>query len=232
MKTTWKCTTITLIPKILASTQVKDYRPIAYCTTLYKIVAKILTNRLKKVIEVIIGKAQSIFIEGRNIIENIRFCHEPFKGYNRKVSYSLVFDGGLTKPFQAKRGIRKGDLMSPYIFVIAMEYLQMEMNQLPTIKEFKYHPRCKRLVVTHIYFANDLPMFCNADINSLTIMKETIQSFSGAFVLQVNAEKSSIYIAGVHKDLKDTLISLLGYAEGALPFKYLGVPLFGKKLNI
>nr|XP_016477810.1 PREDICTED: uncharacterized mitochondrial protein AtMg01250-like [Nicotiana tabacum] len=114
------------------------------------------------------------------------------------VSYSLVLNGGLTKPFQAKRGIRQGDPMSPYLFVIAMEYLQREMNQLPATKEFKYYPRCKKLGVTHICFADNLLMFCRADITSITKMQETFQRFSAVSGLQTNANKSSIYIAGVH----------------------------------
>ncbi|XP_070056721.1 uncharacterized protein [Nicotiana tomentosiformis] len=182
---------------------------------MYKIIAKILTNRLKKVIEVNIGRSQSAFIEWRSIIDNILFSHELFKVYNNKGIYHICVLKVdirkwwcLTKPFQAKRGIRQGNSMSPYLFVIAMEYLQREMNQLPMIKEFK------------------------DDKSSLIILQKTFQKFSAASGLQANADKSSIYIGGVHKDLKDTLISLLGYTKGSLPFKYLGVPLSTKKLNI
>nr|XP_018623804.1 uncharacterized protein LOC108943816 [Nicotiana tomentosiformis] len=173
----WNCTAITLIPKVPAQTQVKDYRPIAYCTILYKIIAKILTNRLKK---------GEVLLTTSYLAMN---CLKAILG-------------------KAKRGIKQGDPVFPYLFVITMDYLQRDMNQLPMIKEFK------------------------ADISSLTILQETFQKFSAASSLQENIDKSSIYIAGVHKDLKDTLISLLGYTEGSLPFKYLGVPLFTNKLNI
>nr|XP_016441126.1 PREDICTED: uncharacterized protein LOC107766791 [Nicotiana tabacum] len=189
MMPAWSCTAITLIPEVPAPSKVKDYRPIICCTTLYKVVAKILTRRIRRVIEVIIGKSQSVFIEGRSIIDNILFSHELFKGYNRK----------------GQERISQGDPMSPYLFVIAMEYLQREMNQLPDTK---------------------------ANINSVTKMQETFQRFFAASGLQANADKSSMYIAGVHQDIKASLLNLIGYTEGSIPFTYLGVPLSAKKLNI
>lgn len=49
------CTNITLIPKISNPTTIKDYKPIAYCKTYYKIITQILTTRLKMVIDDIIA---------------------------------------------------------------------------------------------------------------------------------------------------------------------------------
>ncbi|XP_070030860.1 uncharacterized protein [Nicotiana tomentosiformis] len=173
MMTSWNCIAITLIPKIPAPTQVKDYRPIACCTTLYKIIAKILTNILKKVIKVHVSRpwiSSKVYQLGHGM------CNHSF--------LFIGIQWRSYKPFQAKREISQGDPMSPYLFVIATEYLQREMNQLPMIKEFKYHPRCKKLGVTHICFSDDLLIFCMADINSLIILQETFQRFSAASGLQ------------------------------------------------
>lgn len=77
-------TTITLVPKVPNPTHVKEFRPIACCTTLYKLIAKVITVRLKQVVDKIVGPAQSAFIEGRNILDNVIVAHELVKCYNRK----------------------------------------------------------------------------------------------------------------------------------------------------
>jgi len=67
MMKAWNCTAVTLIPEVQSPTTVKDFRPIACCSSIYKLVAKILTNRMKKVLNGLIGSSQFAFIEGRNI---------------------------------------------------------------------------------------------------------------------------------------------------------------------
>lgn len=78
------CTTITLVPKVNSPTYVKDFRLIACCSTVYKIIAKILTVKLKTLVDYIVGLTQSAFIEGRNILDNVIITHELFKGYTKK----------------------------------------------------------------------------------------------------------------------------------------------------
>ncbi|XP_019261944.1 PREDICTED: uncharacterized protein LOC109239802 [Nicotiana attenuata] len=78
------CTTITLIPKVPSPTQVKDYGPIACCTTLCKRITKVLSGRIKTIISDLVGGSQSAFIEVRSITDSILFTHELFKGYTRK----------------------------------------------------------------------------------------------------------------------------------------------------
>ncbi|XP_022862530.1 uncharacterized protein LOC111382721 [Olea europaea var. sylvestris] len=69
-------TIIALVPKGNQSTSVEDYRPIACCNVFYKVITKILASRLKPMLDVIVDKAQTAFVEGRSMIENIHLAQE------------------------------------------------------------------------------------------------------------------------------------------------------------
>lgn len=77
-------TMVTLIPKSDEATSIKDFRPIARCTILYKIISKVLTARLGKVLGNIISPCQVAFIHGQQIYNHILLAYELMKGYTRK----------------------------------------------------------------------------------------------------------------------------------------------------
>lgn len=74
-------TFVTLIPKVLETESLKDYRPISLCNLLYKFITKIMANKLKKVVSSIVRPNQTTFIKGRSIVENIMVCHEVVRGF-------------------------------------------------------------------------------------------------------------------------------------------------------
>ncbi|XP_021744067.1 uncharacterized protein LOC110710117 [Chenopodium quinoa] len=80
----WNCTTITLVPKVLSASHVKDFRPIACCTVVYKLISKVITARLAAVIGEVIDDAQTGFIPGKHIGDNILLATELIKGYDHK----------------------------------------------------------------------------------------------------------------------------------------------------
>jgi hypothetical protein len=77
-------TVVTLVPKYEGAKSVKDFRPIAGCSTFYKILSKVLTARLGKVLPSVISLSQAAFVPGQIIHNHIMLAYELLKGYTRK----------------------------------------------------------------------------------------------------------------------------------------------------
>ncbi|XP_043697076.1 uncharacterized protein LOC122647840 [Telopea speciosissima] len=83
-------TFISLIPKSGDASSFAGYRPTALCNLLYKIISKIISNRLQKVIGEVISFNQSAFIKGRSIVDNILVCHDIVRGIEQKAANPTV----------------------------------------------------------------------------------------------------------------------------------------------
>lgn len=94
-------TILALIPKKLEAKEMKDYRPISCCNVLYKLISKILANRLKNILPKCITWNQSAFIKERLLMENALLASELVKDYHKdsisprcamKIDISKAFD--------------------------------------------------------------------------------------------------------------------------------------------
>ncbi|XP_020272595.1 uncharacterized protein LOC109847767 [Asparagus officinalis] len=116
-----------------------------------------------------------------------------------------------------------------------MEYLSRKLGSLTADRNFKFHPRCSKLKITHLVFADDLLLFSRADLCSIMKISACFQEFSLVSGLEANPEKCSVYFSGIEDNLKYNLkyqiCDFLGFKEGVLPMKYLGLPLNTKRLS-
>lgn len=79
-------TNIDLIPKKEYADNMKDLRPIVFCNVLYRIIAKVLSNRIRSILPSIIMKNQSAFVPGRSITDNVLVAFEVLHYMRRKKS--------------------------------------------------------------------------------------------------------------------------------------------------
>lgn len=136
------------------------------------------------------------------------------------------------KPFKAFKGLRHGDPLSPYLFTLCMLYLSKFLLDASKDPRFSYHPRCRKVGITHLLFADYPLMFCRAYPNFVDILMHNFKGFSRASGLEVNEGKSSTYISRVAVNIKSDVIDFLGMPKGSFRLRCLGVPLYTKQLNI
>ena len=92
---------IALIPKVADPHLLNDYRPISLIGCMYKIVAKLLATRMKKVMPSIIDEAQSAFIEGRHLLHSALIANEVIEEAKRSSKSCLVFKVDYEKAYDS-----------------------------------------------------------------------------------------------------------------------------------
>ncbi|XP_019263451.1 PREDICTED: uncharacterized protein LOC109241191 [Nicotiana attenuata] len=113
-----------------------------------------------------------------------------------------------------------------------MDYLSRLLRSLKNQPDFNYHPRCEKLQIIKLEFADDLLLFCRGDEVSIQMLYNCFQEFSKMSGLKANTSKSSIYFGGVNTAVQQNIMEKLGFPKGELPIKYMGVPLSTKRMSI
>jgi hypothetical protein len=269
-------THLALIPKIDNPSQISQFRPISLANFTYKIISKILANRLKPLLQNIISPNQSAFLKGRTIQDNSILAHEIFHSMKKKrgsgglmalkldmdkafdrmewsfilrifsclgfssnwiqlieqclstVSFSVLLNGSPFGKFSASRGLRQGDPLSPFLFLLGSEVLSRLIlkeelaGNIHGIKISRNSPP-----VAHLLFADDLMVFSKGNSSEAACILNCLEKFSAWSGQKVNLEKSSMFLSkNCSPSTSAAIRSILNLRNIPAKAKHLGLPLF------
>ncbi|XP_024160415.1 uncharacterized protein LOC112167601 [Rosa chinensis] len=149
-----------------------------------------------------------------------------------RVRYSFLVRGRPQGYVIPSRGLRQGDRLSPYLFLIGTEgfsallHQRMITGSLPGIKVCSDAP-----LVNYLLFGDNSMLYAQASVESCTVIQEVLEIYGKVFGQVVNFAKSSVVFSkNVHIDLQNYISSLLGVEVVESHAKYLGLPTYvGRK---
>ncbi|KAL5567832.1 hypothetical protein UlMin_024407 [Ulmus minor] len=239
-----------------------------------QILAKLLANRLREVLEETISMAQGAFVHNRQILDVVLVASEAVEDYRKRkkkgvifkvdfekvydhvnwdfldlvlekkgfgarwrswmrgcissANFSIMINGKPRGRFGASRGLRQGDPLSPFLFILVADILGRIMDKAVSIGEVKgFKVGREEVVVSHLQFADDTLFLLDPDQSNIQKVHTILNFFSMCSGLKINMNKSSL--AGIHMEDEEVmaLAAVVGCEKGSWPMKYLGLPLGG-----
>ena len=121
------------------------------------------------------------------------------------VSYSVIINGTMYGNIIPSRGLRQGDPLSPYLFLLCAEGLSALINDATRNNQLNGISICRGAPkVSHLFFADDSLFFCKANGNECNKLKEILGLYESASGQKINTDKSSIFFSpNTSHELKD-----------------------------
>ncbi|XP_020701076.2 uncharacterized protein LOC110113008 [Dendrobium catenatum] len=208
MEQFWKETLIVLIPKIKCPQEPSHFWPISLCMTIYKVIAKMLLNRLDKVIHKLISVDQAAFIKGRSLSEHVLVAQEIFNKFRWSKS-----NGGLLAI--------KLDMEQAYD---SMGWDALRINR--GISIFRLAPK-----ISHLLFADDILIFSEAKVKDVKELRRIINNYCDWTGQKVNHSKSMILFGkNTRKRVQRKMIKLLKFKK-VKEINYLGIKMALRRLG-
>ncbi|KAL9230819.1 hypothetical protein vseg_006119 [Gypsophila vaccaria] len=144
----------------------------------------------------------------------------------KTVSFSVLINGSPTKVFRPNRGLRQGDPLSPYLYILCAEALSgmirraVERRAISGVKVARRAP-----IIFHLLFADDSIIFTTATEREARTVKDILRIYEQASGHTICLEKTRAYFTHcVTQDRKEILANVLGVQVVASQDKYLGLP--------
>jgi len=240
--------------------------------SLYKILSKVLANRLKVILDQPVFEFQNSFVGGKQILDSIFITNECVDsqvkgkisgvickldiekacdhvnwetlldllkrmGYREKwckwirtcistIQFSILVNRSPPNFFGSTMGLRQGDPLSPMLFLVMIEVFSRMLKRVEgasLLRGFRADGRrgggeC----VSHLLFADDTILFCDADVEQILHVWMLLLCFQAMTGLKVNILKSEMVPIGEINNVH-ALAEILGCRIGTLPMTYLGM---------
>nr|GFA38625.1 RNA-directed DNA polymerase, eukaryota [Tanacetum cinerariifolium] len=249
-------------------------RPISLIGSLYKIIAKLLANRLVPVMGNLVNEVQSAFIDNRQVLDGpfilneiLQWCKAKkkktmlFKVYFEKAFDSVRWDflddvlkkfgfgkrwcdwiqsslrssrGSIlvnespTSEFQFHKGLKQGDPLYLFLFILIMESLHLSFQNVVNAGMFKGINFENSLHLSHLFYADDVVFIGQWCDSNIKIIIRVLDCFFRASCLRINFLKSKIMGIDVDSLIVDLATADIGCMTLKSPFSYLGVKISGR----
>ncbi|KAJ0445231.1 putative RNA-directed DNA polymerase [Helianthus annuus] len=145
---------------------------------------------------------------------------------------SVLVNGSPTQEFPCYRGLRQGDPLSPFLFVLAMETLTGVMKEACAIGLFKGMSISQHVPsLSHFLYADDVVFVGEWSLQNVLNLKRLLRCFYLASGLRVNLSKSNLFGVCVDEAHVQSMAEVLGCKKSSFPFKYLGLQV-GANMNL
>ncbi|MCH80431.1 LINE-1 reverse transcriptase like [Trifolium medium] len=163
------------------------------------------------------------------MLQRCGFC-EKWIGWIRVCVFaenlSVRVNGSTTSGINIQRGLKQGDPLAPFLFLLVVEDFSGVMRKAVELNAFKgFSIERDSMVISHLQYADDTLCIGEASIENLWTLKAILRGFEMASGVKVNFWKSGLSGVNVHPTFLETACNFLNCRRGTISFKYLGLPI-------
>nr|GEW45804.1 RNA-directed DNA polymerase, eukaryota [Tanacetum cinerariifolium] len=145
---------------------------------------------------------------------------------------SILVNRSPTLEFKFHKGLKQGDPLSPFLFILIMESLHFLFSQIINAGLFKGIRIDNSLTLSHLFYADDAVFIGKWDRSNLITITNMLKCFFMASGLKINIHKSKIMGIGVPHEDVISAANLIGCSTLSRPLNYLGVKVGGSSSRI